>query len=184
MNNKMNCISKVLSIFFCIILLTSCKRIAKPDRFHYFQSFEELKGWFEIPPSITSEIIPHSGTYSAVTHEGQSYSPTFKIQFKDIDEFCPKRLEASVWCYTTSTADNGKFCLIIKNEKDETKLWFDKSIKVSGIQPQHWSRLELSVDIPKEVYSPNNQIGIFFWNTEKGKIYVDDFTFVAVKGTY
>ena len=109
------------------------------------------------------------------TDEKDAYSPTFQIKFKDIGSKKPKRMKASVWCYTTSKSCEGKLCLQIKNKAGEYKLWLSNEFKTAVKSPNKWTWLEVSSDIAPEVFSPENDIALYVWNTGKGKVYADDF---------
>lgn len=169
---------------FILLLVGACSKALKYDNYNYHQSFEELKGWFNVPPTITSEIIPHSGVYSAYTNELQPFSPTLSLRFNEIEVNKPKRVKVAVWYYSTDITNVGTLCFEIKNESGETKLWKVKSIAESNAKPFIWTLVDFSVSFTNEVFSPNNQIRVFFWNTGKGKIYVDDFTVEVIRGSY
>ncbi|HRH02244.1 MAG TPA: hypothetical protein PLI68_09625 [Bacteroidia bacterium] len=182
-----NLLSKKSNIGFGIILsllFFSCTQKPKFDNYNYHQSFEELKGWFDVPPTITAEIIAHSGAYSALTNEIQRFSPTLRLKFYEIEANKPKRVKASVWCYSTDISNEGSLCFELKNEANEVQLWVVKSLKDAGVKPFIWTRIDLTTSFTKEKFSPNNQIGVFFWNTGKGKVYVDDFSFEVIRGSY
>lgn len=163
---------------FCAILffLSGCGQKHTLDQYHYYQTFEELRGWFPIPPIITAEIIPHSGNYSCFTNEANPYSTTMHLRFNEIDVNKPKRIKTSVWCYLTDVACDGEFCLQIKNTANEYKQWKITPTKGNVSKATRWTKLELISDIEKEMFAPDNEISVFFWNKGKGKIYVDDFS--------
>lgn len=165
-----------MPILLVTVLLSSCTRKQKPDRYHYYQSFEELNGWFPTPPTLNTTIIPHSGIYSIYTDENYPYSNTLKIKFKDIDTKMPKKMKAAVWCYTSTDLAGAKLCLQIKNDSNEYKLWAAIESKDVVTTAQKWTKLEITAEITKALYSPENEIALYVWNPGKDKVFLDDFS--------
>lgn len=163
------------AIFCIFVLITSCDKKPTIDRFHYYQSFDELKGWFPSHQNITSLVLPHSGNYCYLTNESNPYSTSLSLKFKEIDLYKPKKIKSSVWCYVTDTATNAEFCLQIKTPTGEFKHWKTTPINKQVTKTNTWTKLDIVSEIEKSMYAADNEISIYFWNQGKSEIFVDDF---------
>ena len=174
-NLKVALTSTLLAVFVFMFTLQSCTRKQRSDNYHYFQSFDELKGWVPEPQSLTDELVTHSGKYCVYTNDANPYSPTLKLKFNDIDKSKPKKIKATVWCYTTSKFCKGSLCFQIKNPENEYKLWVATPFEDVVSAQNTWTKVEVLADIPQSAFYSENEIAMYVWNTGKDKIFLDDF---------
>jgi hypothetical protein len=164
--------NKHLIVLVISLFINACGRIHKSDNFNYFQDFESIKGWVEMP-ALSTEIKGHSGNYSILTNAQFDYSPGFTCKVKELDKSI-KKIRASVWCYSADRKANGSFCIQIVNPLNQNILWVDR-LFVDFIKSENsWTKTVMEADIPKEALEGENTLKVFLWNKGKIPVYGDD----------
>jgi len=127
-----------------------------------------------------SEIFVKSGSFSFNMDSTVHFSPSFKLDYKDITKHDYAWLRVSVWVYPIHPISETPVSLIVsfqhkgKNYKYRGVNFNDSVIQDSLVLNQ-WNKVSLDYLTP-EVRSKNDNLIVYIWNRGKKDIYFDNLT--------
>ena len=144
---------------------------SKYTRTDFNLDFEYERQYWNYNPKAGRTEAAYSGEKGMELNEKVEYSPTFNARFKDMDFEDGDRIDISL---RVKTEELDKGSLIFSSARNKKQTQFEKSALQDWVdEPDEWSVIFLTVE-PKE-WRPHDQIHIYFRNTGKKLIHIDDF---------
>jgi hypothetical protein len=132
---------------------------------------ENQPNWSNIIPSSDYFLSPPS---SGLLTEGMEYGPTFKANSPlPLDK---KNYLLFLSCSFLHSEMNDCEMIVAINSGKENLYYKSNNLKSLLKVKNQWEKIELIYQLPK-VETNNYELGIYFYNTGKNKIFIDDFNF-------
>lgn len=153
-----------------VVMLVACKK-EKKESMTYTNDAEQMLGWCNYH-TLRGVANAHSGGHVSYTDSAQVYSLTLREKMSVIKKADAARIIASAWVNPETMAGKGSLILSVDgNNKNYFWKSFDSQLVVK--QPGKWYNLTITETLPADL--PDDALlSVFFWNTSKLPIMVDD----------
>ena len=135
--------------------------------------FESLGHW---APN-TSQLITgdaHSGKYSCMVDSNNIFSLSYKGTLKESYNKEVSKIEAGVWIKSKNSNAKGTLIITIEDTQGVKKYW--KGFDTSTLVADTWTYLHGETeDLSNSKLTESDQLFVFFNNTSKEQILIDDF---------
>jgi hypothetical protein len=164
---------KIVIVLMAIIFLYSCSgKSKKSGPLDFTNDFEGQIGWVDNPHGTLVVGDAHSGRVFSRTAPENQYSFGFHRALKDLSAKRIKKAEFSAWINTSSAKSEGS--LVIAVDSGQTGLfWKGFPIKDFATTPGKWSQIKGNVNLPATL-NRNAELKVYFWNSGKDPILIDD----------
>ncbi len=122
--------------------------------------------------AFRDSVVKYEGNYAAHIAPDQEYGPGYKKKITEVGIEKGSVVELSAVIYSEKSMEGVKLVLSVDNN-GASKYWIAGDAFDYG-EPGKWSRVFLSGIIPDTV-SADDEIKIYFWNTQKEDFVTDDF---------
>jgi len=164
---------KAAIVLSAIFFLYSCSgKSKKTGPLDFSNDFEGQIGWVDIPHGTLMFGDAHSGKVLAKTTPENQYSFGFHRALKDLSSKRIKKAEISAWINLSSANSAGSLVLAI-DSANTGLFWKGIASKDFTTTPGKWTEMKGSILIPSTV-SRNGELKVYFWNSGKDPILVDD----------
>jgi hypothetical protein len=164
---------RIVIVLTAIIFLYSCgNHKKKSGPLDFSNDFEGQIGWTDIPHGTLMFGNAHSGKVLSKTTPENQYSFGFHRFLKDLSTKRIKKAEISVWVNLSSANSTGSLVLAI-DSAGTGLFWKGIPTKDFTTTPDKWTEMKGSILIPETV-SRNGELKVYFWNSGKDPILVDD----------
>jgi hypothetical protein len=159
---------KIYSVIALAVVISSC---GKDKKVAYTNDMEQSIGWVN-HHTLKGEPNAHSGGYVSFTDSAQVYSLTLREKISVVKSSGASKIFASAWVNPRSLAAKGSLIVSV-DANNKNYMWLTLSMDGIAKEPGKWAQLaftgELKGDLPEEA-----MLSVFFWNTSKEDIMVDD----------
>jgi len=159
----------LLISIFCILF--SCSNENRTPNIS--NDFESLGHW---APNTTQLVTgdAHTGKYSCMVDSNNIYSLTYKGTLKESFNKAISKIEAGVWIKSKNANAKGTLVITIEDTQGVKKYW--KGFDTTTLAGDTWTYLHGETeDLSNSNLTASDQLFIFFNNTSKEEILIDDF---------
>ncbi|MCK4663396.1 MAG: hypothetical protein KAT68_11060 [Bacteroidales bacterium] len=119
--------------------------------------------------------IAFSGNSSTLLKGKNSYSASTIKKIKELACNNLKKIYFNSWIYPFSPSIKGHFVITVKSGKTKEKIiWKSEKFEKSDAKPNEWFEFDGIIEFEEKIYSPEDIVIIYFWNTDTTNFMVDD----------
>lgn len=164
---------KIVFVLITTIFFYSCSHDKKKSGpLNFTNDFEGQIGWVDIPHGTLMVGNAHSGKVLSKTTPENQYSFGFHRFLKELSSKRIKKAEYSAWVNLSSANSAGSLVLSI-DSAGVSLFWKGIPTKDFTTTPDKWTEMKGNTLIP-ETISRNGELKVYFWNSGKDPILVDD----------
>lgn len=172
----MNILKTLVALVF-VSNLISCNK-SDDAKITFENDLEKITYWNDGSNNVQTVIRhneAHSGRFVSMTDSVYQYSFMMKSKIGNLCEKKILKVSASAWVKITNLDAKANFVLSVDSAGTVLK-WDGKEITPNILKVNEWTELKHELIFEDKFNNPNYIFAMYFWNTGKHEVLIDDFS--------